>query len=150
MVKYKPKKSPDEMREKYESRSESMTMNYSREMGPEKIKKRGEKFASGYKEVRWKIVEFVRAKLKHKAVTGQRAVELQNVISEAYSAYQNLYRGSAKKYLDGVASTIASLRGAGILTDDDVRDFRRFIIDELKIPAEDVDAYFRTYGLPTA
>ena len=128
MVRYKPKASPDEMRAEYELRSESMTMNYGKKMGPERIKERGENFVEGYTEARWKIVEYVRKLLKGKRVTGQDAIKLQNVMSEAYSAYQRLYRGSAMKYLEGVAEIVAAMRAAGILTDDECRDIRKFLV----------------------
>jgi len=149
MVRYRPKASPDEMRAEYELRSESMTMNYGKKMGPERIKERGENFAEEYKRTRWTIVEFVRSLLKTKKVTGQDAIKLQNAMSEAYSAYQRLYRGSAIKYLEGVAEIVAAMRNAGILTDDECRKVREFMITKLGIPAEDVDAFWTRYGLPT-
>ena len=149
MVRYKPKRSVDEMREEYELRAESMTMNYGKKMGAERIKERGENFAEEYSRIRWTIIEFVRGLLKTKKVTGQDAIKLQNALSEAYSAYQRLYRGSAIKYLEGVAEIVAAMRNAGILTDDECRKVREFVVTKLGIPAEDIDAFWGIYGLPT-
>jgi len=149
MVRYRPKRSPEEMREEYELRSDSMTMNYSKKMGAERIKERGSNFAEGYGRIRWTIVEFTRNLLKTKKVTGQDSIKLQNALSEVYSAYQNLYRGSAMKYIEGVVEIVASFKNAGILTDDECRKIREFMITKLGIPAEDVDAFWGRYGLPT-
>ena len=146
MVRYR-RKTPSEMREEYELRSESMTLVYGKKMGPERIKERGSEFEEGYKAIRAKVVEFLRGLLAGRRVFGQVVITIQNVLSETISAYKNLYSGTAYTHLLKCAQTLIAFYPT-ILTRDELDKIRGFL-RENGVPEADIIEAFRVVGLPT-
>lgn len=137
MVRYKPKTSPAELREEYQFRHETMRINYGRKFEAEQSAKRASNFEEGYRELRWKVVEFVRGIFKYKPVPMNMDIPLQNKISEAVSAYNRLGRGSAFPHLLSCMEIIGKYFSLGILDAEDIRKIYTFLEKE-GVPRDDI------------